>query len=410
MNHRTCLLILYALILPNTVWAFQSRPADELITEGMTLKSEGKHTEAIQRFKQALTTDPQNESALVGLGRTYGAKGDYKAAEKTFKRAIKHHSKSVDAHRYLALTYLRRNNLKDAEKYAKKAAKFAPKQWDTHHALAEILLARRKWNAAIKAEKKVLKLDKKNLHAHTGLIAAYQAKEQFGKAAKYARQASKIVPKMLEPRVKLAELYAMHGKRKKGLQTLKDAEKIMGKRIQHVALMATAFTFLGSPKDAARLYRAHLKTSPNSAIGHAGLSEVLVKMKKFKAAHKHASKAAELVPKNPLPHQLLGIIAALKKDNTTAESEYRVAIKLAPKALALQLRLDLAMLLVDMGKAKKAITEFEAVLGKAPKTRNLRRGLCQLYRKTNTKSKKSNQVCVAACKEVGITKADCMMP
>jgi|GEM_PF-5180095 tetratricopeptide (TPR) repeat protein len=443
MNHRTYLLVLYALLLPSTVWAFQSRPVDKLVAEGMTLKSKGKHTEAIQRFKQALTSDPKNESALVGLGRTYGAKGDYKSAEKTFKKAIKLHRQSVNAHRYLALTFLRKNNLKDAEKYARKATKIAPKQWDTHHALAEIQLARRKWNAAIKSEKKVLKLDKKNLHGHTGLIAAYQAKYQqtlatlqrklrqpqgreesealqkkmttkamgnLKKAAKYARSATQIVPNMIEPRIKLAELLAMQGKRKKGLQTLKDAEKVMSQRIQHIALIATAFTFLGSPKDAARLYQEHLKRQPDSAIGHAGIAEVLVKMKKLKKAHTHATKAAQLAPTNPLPHQILGVIAALKKDTKSAEAEYRLAINYAPKALALQMRLDLAMLLIDMGKDNKAIAEFETVLKKAPKTSRLSRGLCQLYRKTKTSNSKSKKVCTAACAEVGIAPADCLIP
>jgi len=407
---RYLLVVPLALSLCNTAWAGDGNTIKELVSEAFALKDKGQFTEAIEKFESALNKSPKNEQALIGLGRTYGAKRDYKTAEKTFRKAIKHHPRSVSAHRYLSLTYLWTQQLAKAEKTAKKATKLAPKNWETFHSLAEIQITRRRWDAAIKSEKKVLKLDSRNLHACTGLIRAYQAKGKLKKASKYARKAADIAPKMMEPRIKLAELYAMQGKREKGIKTLKEAEPLLDGQIRRIAILATSFVLLGANDDAARLYSAFLKKNPDSAIGHSALAEVRVKQKKFDAAKRQAEKARKLDPKSPMPYQILGVVAALKKNNAETEKNYTKAIELASEPMRTRLRFELAMLFVEMQKAEKAIDEFEEILKKHPDANQISRPLCQLYRQVKRTSTRSRKVCLKACKEVSIAPKDCSIP
>jgi len=408
--HRYITLIALSLFLCHTAWAGESPTIEQLVAEGMTLKDQGKFTEAEARFETALKRSPKSEIALIGLGRTYGAQGAYKKAENAFLKAIKSHPRSLSAHRFLSLTYMGSRKMAKAEKFAKKAVKLAPKDWETLHGLAEIQIARQRWDAAIKTEKKVLKLDPKNLHACTGLIRSYQSKADYKRASKYARKATQIAPKLLEPRIKLAELYALQGKRKRGVSTLKEAETLLEGQIRRIAILATSYVFLGANENAAKLYSDYVKKNPKSAIGHAALAEIRVKQKKFKAAEKHARLSKDLDPKSPMPYQILGVVAALKKDYPNTEKYYTKAIQYAPKPLEIRLRYEFGMLLLEMKKPNKAIIEFETILKKFPDAEQINRPLCQLYRQLKRSGTRSKKVCLAACKQVSIAPKDCSLP
>lgn len=128
MNHQLYLLILYTLIIPNTIYTFQNPTINKIITKKLTLKNKNKFNKTIKHFKQILTTNPNNKSTLIKLKHTYNTKNTYKKTTKTFKLTIKHHNKSINTHHYLTLTYLQKNNLKNTKKYTKKTTKITPKQ------------------------------------------------------------------------------------------------------------------------------------------------------------------------------------------------------------------------------------------------------------------------------------------
>lgn len=54
-----------------------SQNAEELISEGNSLKGEGKYSEAVKYFKQVLTSEPRNEKAWFFLADTYTWARDY---------------------------------------------------------------------------------------------------------------------------------------------------------------------------------------------------------------------------------------------------------------------------------------------------------------------------------------------
>ena len=76
-----------------------------LIQRGDLFRSQGKYGSAIDDFNRAISLDPRNLAAYVGLGETYRAKGEPDQAIDRYRAAMLLDDTYVDAHVKLGNAY-----------------------------------------------------------------------------------------------------------------------------------------------------------------------------------------------------------------------------------------------------------------------------------------------------------------
>jgi len=91
---------------------------------GVAYDKSGKHQEAIESFKQALMSNPDNALAHYNLGVAYRKSGKYQEAIKSYKEAIRIDPEDANAHSELGSAYLKSGRYKEAIELYKQAIKF----------------------------------------------------------------------------------------------------------------------------------------------------------------------------------------------------------------------------------------------------------------------------------------------
>ncbi len=92
---------------------------------GFYLKAVGRHTEAIEKCRQAQKLDPLSPFAHVSLGYAYYFAGDYEKAIEECRKALEMDKNSTFAYRNLGLAYLQQGNLEKAIEALSNAVKFS---------------------------------------------------------------------------------------------------------------------------------------------------------------------------------------------------------------------------------------------------------------------------------------------
>lgn len=96
---------------------------------------------ARKAYQKALTQDPDNVDAIVGLARVCGSLGEYDQAMSIYDEAIKLHPKDGEVWYELGMYYSRRKQFAAAADYLHKACGFAPENRNYAKSLAVCLAA-----------------------------------------------------------------------------------------------------------------------------------------------------------------------------------------------------------------------------------------------------------------------------
>lgn len=152
---------------------------DRLINDGVGLQEQGKFDPAIEKYKLALSLDPNNDKLWVNVGSAYQAKKDYQNALQAYKQALNFKRDNADAVQGI------------------KAATDAlqDQQIDALAKKGNDLFKAGKFDDAIAAYMQLLKFDQNDAGVHFNLGAAYQAKKDYDQALTEYRTAKGLDPK-----------------------------------------------------------------------------------------------------------------------------------------------------------------------------------------------------------------------
>ena len=112
-------------------------------------------------------------------------------------------------------------------------------------------------------------------------------------------------------------------------------------------------------------YRAALRADPAHFRALCGLGNELIDAADLRGAEKAYSEARTARAESGLPWNGLARVAEAKGDRAAAETGYRKAIELSPKLIVA--RVNLAVLLVALGRSKDALAVLDAAAAAAPK-------------------------------------------
>lgn len=115
--------------------------ANENISRGQLLLSEGRVPEAKILFDEALKLDPDNPDRLAEIGDAYLAQGLADEAEKVFKASIEANPGMVCLYNRLGMAYRRQRKFEEAIAAYKRAILIDPQEENLHYNLARAFLA-----------------------------------------------------------------------------------------------------------------------------------------------------------------------------------------------------------------------------------------------------------------------------
>lgn len=129
----------------------------QYLQEGETLYTEGKFTEAIESFKQALLIDANDAGANYGVAKSYNDYGNklyneknINAAHENFLEAVKYYDNFHTAHSNLGLTFMKLGDYENSWKHIQTAINQKPDDVSVYNILQDLLKDHKEYAAKVK--------------------------------------------------------------------------------------------------------------------------------------------------------------------------------------------------------------------------------------------------------------------
>jgi tetratricopeptide (TPR) repeat protein len=344
--------------------------ADLLVRAGKILEERGDKDSAIERYKRALDTHPQNTKAASALRAIYASRGDAHGAAELLEREIAvTEGATAKARLYAELGELRRDRLEDPAK------------------------AKEAWTAA-------LKLDGTCTPAARGLGDMAFAAGQWEAAAKYyepllARTGEMPVDVARDIGVRCGDAFRKLGEHEKAQRAYLNAKAFAADDKEVLERVAEVTFESGAPDEAAELYRDLLKQFGGDLIGgdkgrilwHLG--EALRRSDELDEAEKVLTEAADLMAADPArPLTSLRALYETKSDWENVVRTLRRRMEIATDDERYDLLVETGdLLLAKMGDRAKASKSYVAALEIRGDDRNLLTKLMAVYSENKDWSK-----------------------
>ena len=275
-----------------------TRSPESFIAEAEQYYNEGKLTQSIDSYKQAILADPNNPSLYVTLGRIQIFAGDYEGAITNAENALLKNPNNPMAHAVQGWALSFAGDPLAGEAAVKKALELDPNSALAYAYLAEILLSKgnlEDFDQAAAASRQAKDLDPNLLEVHRarGLVLLNSGSENLEQAIQELKAAIAINDKIADLHLNLGFAY-----------------RLAGENDQAVDELLAAYAL--NPKD------ANIPTEISFAYANEG---------QFGKASQYAEDAAKIDPSNPKYHGNLGIMYYRNAEMDKAIEELRLAVR-----------------------------------------------------------------------------------
>lgn len=240
-----------------------TRSPESLVNEAEAYYEEGKLTQAIAAYQQAILADPRNPVNFIALARSqiyaglyeearknaenallintnnsqaHAVKGwalsylgDYLEAEAAFKQALELDPNNALAYAYYAEMLLDQGNYEDLEtaiNLSRKAQDLAPNLLESHRVRGYVLLVTGNYDEAIREYKQALAINDKIWDLHYSLGVVYKLVGEYDLAVQSMLAAIAFNPTNPDIPTELARTYATAGQFGKAIQYAEQALSI----------------------------------------------------------------------------------------------------------------------------------------------------------------------------------------
>jgi tetratricopeptide (TPR) repeat protein/TolB-like protein/predicted Ser/Thr protein kinase len=216
----------------------------------------GHYPEAIAEFQLALSLEPTNEEAAVGLANSYEHEGKITEAEKAYQQAVQAHPNSRYSYNSFGLFYLHRNQYDKALEMYRKVAEIAPDWYGTYANIGSIYDEMGQYEKAIDPLKKSIAI-RPSYAGYVNLGAAYFGLNKFDEAAQAYEEAIKLDPQQYVTWGNLGAALYYGGKKdqatapyRKAVELALSELKVNPRDAELLSGLASYYSMLGDPKNA----------------------------------------------------------------------------------------------------------------------------------------------------------------
>ena len=239
------------------------------VTIGELSLRSGKPADAIAAYRRALSAQPNNFDAILGLARAYDAAGDGARAEETYRRAIDLQPAYFGGYSKLAGFYFNHGRYGPAADMFRKVTELTPDNARAFANLGACQFALGRFDLALAAFQKSLALEPTDL-AYSNIGTQQYYLGRYAESAAAFQKAIELVPSHYET-----------------WSNLGDALRLIPGR---AAAAADAYA------RAIKLTQTELATNPDDASVHSYLALCLAKTGKLAEAREHVRRSLESEP------------------------------------------------------------------------------------------------------------------
>ncbi|TKB82701.1 MAG: tetratricopeptide repeat protein [Nitrospira sp.] len=297
-------------------------------SEGRLYVTEGKPTEALAAFDEAVKADPKFVPAVLARADVQRlSKHNCEEALVNYRAVLTLAPNHAQAHVGVGLCLEEAGQSAEATEHFNQAAKLSPKDPTLWHELGQLYGRRKKYADAVKAFDAALTVNQKFVPAMTGRADIYLAQGLYGMAQTGYSAALALAPKSSALQIKL------------GIASLRQRRWAQ----------------------AEELFQQALTGNPKAADAWNNLAWMAVERNQdLDDAVEWGRKAIDLQPKNAGYHDTLGWVYRARGELTRAAAQFRKAVELDPKDPVIQYHLGLVY--AEQESPEKAKAAFRNAL------------------------------------------------
>ena len=339
--------------------------ADALHRLGLIAHQSGRHGEAAELIRQAITRRPA-ASYWYNLAHVHLALKDTAQAKHALEQAIETEPGYVEALFHLGTLHSQADDLTEAAKHFRRAVAARPRFVEAHVNLGLLLNRMGDAEGAIGHLEHALRLrpDDPAIHNAIGTVRRHQSPSR---AIENFQRALSLDPEHFGAKVNLAKSLALRGRHGEAVQALNSVLDRQPEDTNARMVLASSLAALGQFDEAIQQYELAAATMPRQLQPLDALRKLYLRLGKFEEAYLSCVKIRELEPQNC--HALVGILRHLKA--RVSEQDAEQAARLAEgTALPIPERRKLHFALSSY---KEAMGDYEAAFFHMDRGNYLRR-------------------------------------
>ncbi|MCX5732908.1 MAG: tetratricopeptide repeat protein [candidate division NC10 bacterium] len=274
--------------------------ANAIRNVGRNLAVDGKVSESIPYFEEALRLDPTLSLALVDLGVSHTRLGRRDEAASAFRRALDTDPRSVSATQGLATILERQGRVAEAQAVYEAAIRLDGSSAPTRLEVGVLLIRRGQPREAEVHLREAVRLDDTSSRALDQLGVALGMQGRFAEALPFAQRAASLAPRSVEAHANLGFTLAQLGQLDEAIQTYRATLALDTEYIRTRFNLVTALTQAGRHDEAIGELQELVQRQPTNVQVSTAIVNSFIRRERYNEAwlevHRARSRGLPLPP------------------------------------------------------------------------------------------------------------------
>jgi tetratricopeptide (TPR) repeat protein len=338
--------------------------SNQTLARAYALDQQGRLAEAVEAYRQFLTTEPRNGDALQLLGTALARMGRPAQAVEALSAAaaIKTNNPFLQVNLANALNAVGRHS--DALTCYGGAVALKPDFAAAHRGRGMTLLHLGQTEDAVRALSNAIRLEPHNPAFYNDLGVALERAEQKTEALAQFERAIQLDARFVEAHHNRGLLEATLGRYQQALESLDRALALQPNIAALHANRGNVLADLGRSEEAIASFDEALALEPRDELTLRNRGQLLLKLQRPSAALASFDKAVALAPQDSEAHFLRGVCLALMEDYAQALLGFDRSLALAPNSPEVLNNRGVA--LGQLGRHEEALESFAKATAVAP--------------------------------------------
>ncbi len=242
---------------------------------GCVLQSQGRIEEAVQQYQQAIEWQPDLARPRYNLGCILASQGKFAEAIEQYQDALRLEPYAFDVRNNLGIALASSGKLDEAIAQFQKAVELRPGFAEAHVNLGHALATQGNFTEAVQHYEEALRVDTNNASAHYNLANLLAEYGRDDEAVSHYTAAARLAPNDARIQINLGNLFLKQARWDKAIAAYADALRVDPAAFEAHNNMAIALANRGDLVQATEHFREAARLSPQQPEIHSELAEIL---------------------------------------------------------------------------------------------------------------------------------------
>ena len=291
-------------------------------------------------------------------------RGELAEAIQSYRKAVRSAPQDAAGHHLLGLAYFQNGETEKAAESLERAVALKPELPAAKYNLGRILQALGRHDEAIQAYLGALQLRPDDFEAHNNIGIIFKTLKRYDDAIAHYERALALRPDYAEACLNLANALQASGRADQAINTYQRALALDPNLAEAHMNLGTSLHIVGRPAEAYQRYAAAIALKPNLAEAHYRMGDSLQALNRPQEAARHYEQALALQPDLAAAH--LGRGSALQAISRFADaiSEYEKALALDPNLA--EAHMNIAVALQALNRIDEALSHHQQAVALQP--------------------------------------------